>query len=240
MWKVIFLFGFAGLAAAGGASAEGAQRLIAEQLQQLSDAISNGDAGVWDRYLDPSCVYVAEDGTVSTKAQMLSQVVPLPKGISGVIKVEIDSYHEQGDVAVAVFRQHETENYFGQTLHAEYLATATWGKRGGDWKLLAQQTLAEQIDPPAIAIAAARAAEYAGAYRLKGSDVTYQVTADGGKLSGTRAGHPPVELNAEAPDVFFVAGAPRIRKIFQRDASGHITGFVDRREGRDVVWVRLP
>jgi hypothetical protein len=43
-------------------------------------------------------------------------------------------------------------------------------------------------------------------------------------------------LKAEAPDVFFVPGQPRVRKIFLRDASGHVTGFVDRREGRDVKW----
>jgi hypothetical protein len=36
--------------------------------------------------------------------------------------------------------------------------------------------------------------------------------------------------------VFFVAGQPRTRKIFQRDAAGKITGFVDRREGIDLVW----
>lgn len=28
------------------------------------------------------------------------------------------------------------------------------------------------------------------------------------------------------------------RKIFQRDANGKIMGFVDRREGEDLVWRR--
>ena len=32
---------------------------------------------------------------------------------------------------------------------------------------------------------------------------------------------------------------PRIRKIFQRDPTGRNTGFVDRREGRDVIWVKV-
>ena len=45
--------------------------------------------------------------------------------------------------------------------------------------------------------------------------------------------------NAEAPDVFFVKGDPRIRKIFQRDASGKITGFVERRESWDIAWIRI-
>jgi hypothetical protein len=39
--------------------------------------------------------------------------------------------------------------------------------------------------------------------------------------------------------VFFIKGDPRIRKIFQRDRSGRITGFVERRESWDIVWDRL-
>jgi hypothetical protein len=42
----------------------------------------------------------------------------------------------------------------------------------------------------------------------------------------------------EVRDVFFVA-ASRSRRIFTRDASGRVNGFVDRREGEDVRWTRL-
>ena len=45
-------------------------------------------------------------------------------------------------------------------------------------------------------------------------------------------------LQIEVRDVLFVAGQARSRKIFQRDAGGKITGFVDRREGQDLVWHR--
>ena len=43
-------------------------------------------------------------------------------------------------------------------------------------------------------------------------------------------------LDVEVRDVLFVPGQPRIRKIFQRDPHGKITGFVDRRESWDLVW----
>jgi hypothetical protein len=33
---------------------------------------------------------------------------------------------------------------------------------------------------------------------------------------------------------------PRLRRVFRRDAAGHITGFASRREGRDVMLARLP
>ena len=42
----------------------------------------------------------------------------------------------------------------------------------------------------------------------------------------------------ERVDVFFVAGQPRTRRIFVRDAQGKVVAFVDRREGEDIRWNR--
>ena len=39
--------------------------------------------------------------------------------------------------------------------------------------------------------------------------------------------------------MLFTPGQPRVRKIFMRDAQGHITGYLNRREGRDVVVTRV-
>jgi hypothetical protein len=47
-------------------------------------------------------------------------------------------------------------------------------------------------------------------------------------------------LKAELPDLFFVPGQPRLRKVFQRGPDGRITGFVERRETWDVAWKRMP
>jgi hypothetical protein len=62
---------------------------------------------------------------------------------------------------------------------------------------------------------------------------------DGDQLIGQREGGSPVAWNAELRDVFFIAGQPRIRKIFQRDANGKIIGFVERRESWDLVWKKI-
>jgi len=162
--------------------------------------------------------------------------VPLPKGLSGEIKIDLLSYHEDGDVAVALFRQNEIEHYFGQTIFAKYLTNTTWKKRADGWKLIAGQVLAEKTDPPAIVLPAGQLSQYVGTYKLKDSDPTYTLTLIGGKLTGTRNGRKSATWSAEASDVFFIAGDPRIRKIFQRDATGKITGFVERRESWDIVW----
>ena len=212
--------------------------LITAQMQEMSDAIAVGNVAVWDKYIDPDVIYAEEDDSYKGKADTLKEIVPLPKGLSGEIKVDLLSYYEDGDVAVALFRQNETEHYFGQTIYAKYLTNTTWKKRTDGWKLIAGQVLAERTDPPAIALPASELSQYLGTYKLKDSEPTYTLTLENGKLIGTRNGRKPATWNAELRDVFFIAGDPRIRKIFQRDASGKVTGFIERRESWDVVWVK--
>jgi ketosteroid isomerase-like protein len=213
--------------------------LITGYMQAMSDAIASGDAAVWDKYLDPNVIFAEEDDTYKGKADMLKEIVPLPKGLSGIIKVELLSYHEEDGVAVALFRQNETEHYFGQTIYAKYLTSTTWRKRSDGWKLIASQVLAEKIDPPPITLPAKQLAQYVGKYQLKDSAATYSLQLVDGQLIGTRDARKPAIWNAEAPDVFFLGGDPRIRKIFQRAASGKITGFIERRESWDIVWLKI-
>jgi ketosteroid isomerase-like protein len=213
--------------------------LITKQMQEMADAIAAGQVVVWDHYLDPAVIYAEEDDSFRGKPQMLKEIVPLPKGLSGTIRIECLAYHEDGDVAVGLFRQVEVETYHSQILHATYLTNTTWRKRSGSWKMIGAQVLAEKTDPPSIAMPATRLAQYAGTYRLKGSDPVYDITVNDGKLVATRRGRKPIEWNAEASDVFFAKGDPRIRDIFQRDGKGHITSFVERRESWDIMWEKV-
>src|ERR1700691_297758 len=212
--------------------------LITTQMQEMADALVPGDAAVWDKYLDANVIYAEEDDTYKGKAQVLKELKPLPQGLSGTIKIELLSYHEEGGIAVALFRQNETEHYFAQTIYAKYLTSTTWKRREAGWKLIAAQTLAERTDPPAITLPASGLAQYVGMYQLKDSEPRLTLELVDGKLIGARSGRKPAPWNAEASDVFFIAGDTRIRKIFQHDASGKVTGFVERRESWDIVWVK--
>ncbi|HEX3674437.1 MAG TPA: nuclear transport factor 2 family protein [Rhizomicrobium sp.] len=212
--------------------------LITQYEQEMADAVAVGNVAVWDKYLDPGVIYGEEDDSYKGKAEMLKEIVPLPKGLGGEIKIVLLSYAQDGDTATALFRQVETEHYYGQTIHANYLTNTVWKKRADGWKQIAGQVLAEKTDPPAMAAPPAQLAQYAGSYRLKDSDPVTTLAVTDGKLIGTRGAHKPAEWKQETPDVFFVAGDPRIRKIFQRDAAGHITGFIERRESWDIVWVK--
>ena len=73
---------------------------------------------------------------------------------------------------------------------------------------------------------------------LAAPDLVYVIKWDGQQLVGGRKGGSMKPLEVEVRDVLFVPGQPRIRKIFQRDGKGKITGFVDRRESWDLVWKR--
>ncbi len=64
------------------------------------------------------------------------------------------------------------------------------------------------------------------------------IACAGDSLVVKRDGRPDRTIRPELRDVFFEPGQPRTRRIFQRDASGHIIGFVDRREVRDLSWKR--
>src|ERR1700728_2251914 len=184
--------------------------LITRYMQEMADAVAPGNAAVWDKYLDPDVIYAEEDDTYKGKAGMLKETVPLPKGSSGTIRIELLSYHEDDGVAVALFRQNETEHYFGQTIYAKYLTNTTWRKRADGWKLIPSQLLAQKIDPPAISLPAQQLAQYVGKYQLKDSSATYSLQLVDGRLIGTRDARKPATWNAEASDVFFLSGDPRL------------------------------
>ena len=141
---------------------------------------------------------------------------------------------------MATHEDDEILNYHGQVLRSRFRNTDTWRliRRHG-WQLIASQVLALQQDPPAIPLYRGELCEYSGTYRLT-DGITAVISCAGEGLTIERTGRPNVVYRAELRDVFFAPGEPRTRRIFERDRDGRITGFVDRREGRDIVWRRDP
>jgi Domain of unknown function (DUF4440) len=235
MILVLLLFAALGLYASP-TTPDRTTELLRAQDQALLDAIAPGDRKVWDRALAADAVYVDENGAVMSRNEFLKQLEPLPAGASGSIQITTYSAHISEDLATVVHTDDEQENYHGQMLHARYLTTETWRREAGEWKLHLAHTYAMLEDPPAISLAAEALQQYAGRYVA--GDLVYLIQWDGKQLVGGREARPMRPLKIEVRDVLFVAGQPRVRKIFQRDESGHVTGFADRREGRDLVWRR--
>lgn len=211
--------------------------LLRAKDQMLLDAIAPGDRKVWDQALAGDAVYVDETGTVMNRAEFLKQLEPLPPGASGTLQIASYSAHVSGDLAIVVHTDEEQENYHGQTLHSTYLTTETWRREAGEWKLYLGHVYAVLKDPPAISIPTEALQKYEGRY-VAGPDLVYIIQWDGKQLVGGRQGGSMKPLLVEMRDVLFVPGEPRIRKIFQRDTTGSIAGFVDRRESWDLVWKR--
>lgn len=211
--------------------------LLRAKDQALLDAIAPGDRKVWDDALAPDAVYVDESGVIMDRADFLKQLEPLPPGASGTLSIASYSARVSGDLAAVVHTDDEDENYHGQMLTARYLMTETWRRESGQWKLYMVHASAILKDPPAVTLSTKDLQEYVGHYS-GGADLVYLIQWDGKQLVGGRAVRSRTPLQVEIRDVLFIAGQPRTRKIFQRNTDGRITGFVDRREGEDLVWRR--
>jgi ketosteroid isomerase-like protein len=207
--------------------------------QALLDAIAPGDRAAWERALAPDAVYVDEDGHVLDRAAFLAAIEPLPAGLSGQISISDYRVRLHGDTALVVQALDEREDYHGLPLRAGYLVTETWLRQEGRWRLALVHADVVRPDPPALVLPAAALDDYVGRYAGPGGMV-YEIRREGAGLVGGKAGGTARPLLAEMPDLFFVAGQPRSRKLFQRDAGHAVTGFVDRREGEDIAWTRLP
>jgi len=215
------------------------ETLLKAKTQALVDAIAPGDRAKWIATTDPALMFVNENNEVLTRDDLMKQLEPLPKGLVGNIKVTDFQLERHGASAVTTYIADETLDYHGQVLKTKFRTTDAWLREGRDWKMISSMTLAVLGDPPAIKPTAAILKDYAGRYELT-PDIHYTVREEQGRLLGQRDGGKEVELQAEAPDLFFVAGSPRSRKVFYRDPGGRVVGFGDRREGQDIKWKRIP
>ena len=174
-----------------------------------------------------------------SKPELLATIKPFAQGVSGKIKVIDFKVALHGSTAVATHVDDEYETYHGHELHCQYRTTDTWIKTRDGWRIVASQVLAMRTDPPAVPLTSQQMDEYAGRYALTPA-IVYEIRTSGNVLQGQRAEGKPETLQAEVPDMLFVSGKPRYRKVFLRGPDGRITGFAERREAWDLVWKRLP
>jgi ketosteroid isomerase-like protein len=207
--------------------------------QALMDAFAPGDRAPWDQVLAPDATYVDENGAILSGSDFLKTLVPLPPHVSGNIAITDYRLRVDGDTALVIHRDDEHENYHGIALHAVYLTSETWLCRNGQWKLALAHIYVEAKDPPAVTLPAAELDQYVGRYRAA-PDLEIAIRREGDHLVLERKGRPPRTLLVETRDVLFVPGEPRIKRIFHRDAAGRVRAFIDRREGEDIVWKRVP
>jgi hypothetical protein len=215
------------------------ETLLRHDTQMLLDAIAPGDTAVWDKLLDPAAIQVDENDVVRGKAAILAELKPLGPGLVGHLYIDDFRVVASGDVAVVTHEDNETLDYHGQMLLSRFRMTETWHRTAHGWRLLASQVLAVLKDPPPVSLDQGTLCSYAGRYALT-PEIVATIICSGDHLIAQRTGRPDRAFLAEVKDVFFEPGQPRTRRIFLKDASGRITGFVDRREARDIIWKKEP
>jgi ketosteroid isomerase-like protein len=221
----------------GVANAESLSERLKRQTQEFSDAGHEGNKAVLERYLDERVIFVNETGEIATKKDIVAGAQAPPPGVSINLKVTEWQMQRQGDVAVATFVDALTENYHGQNIKFDYRSIEVWQRRGAEWKMISSETLTVPHDPQAVSLPAKELEEYAGTYTVA-ADVTVVVTVKDGELYSAANGGTPSEMKAELRDVFFTPGRAG-RKIFLRDAAGHVTGYLSRVEGRDIEVTKV-
>ena len=202
--------------------------------QQIFDAVVPGDRTPFQRYFAEDVLFHDEKGRSMNKAQLLEDITPMPKGYSGSIKVVHPQSIIEGNTAILSYDCDETETIFGQELHARYHEIDTWLFRNNQWQIAASQVMRYYEDPAAGASNPKLFPEFVGTYELA-PGVQLNITSDGKSLHSERAGRPKQELIPEATDIFFVRGVEG-RKLFRRDAQGHVDALIDRRNNEDVIW----
>jgi len=212
--------------------------ILRANTQALLNATAPGDTAVWNRLLDPGMIQVDENDVVRGKPEILASIQPLGPGLVGNLAIDDFKVALHGNVAVVTHEDNEYLDYHGQVIRSRFRMTDTWLDGTNGWRLIASQVLAVQKDPPSIKLDRATLCGYDGRYAMT-SDIVATLQCAGDSLVMKRAGHADRFFLPEVRDVFFEPGQPRTRRIFQRDAHGTITGFVDRREERDIAWKRL-
>jgi len=210
---------------------------LRKNTQALLAAIAPGDTAVWNRLLDSAAIVVDENDKIYTKQEMLANLKPLPPGLLGDLAIDNFLVKLHGDVAVVTHEDNEYLDYHGQIIRSRFRNTDVWKRKGNDWREISSMVLAVQKDPPAIALDHKAVCALNGRYAMTDS-IAATLQCAGDTLLMKREGRPNRVFFPETRDVFFEPGQPRTRRIFQFDTFGRVSGFVDRRESRDISWTR--
>ena len=202
--------------------------------QELMDALIPGKADVWQRILADDAVIIDEFGRIQDKAEAVKSVHPFPQGLSGSIEIRDAKTRVYGDAAVLQGELYEQETVFGQKLLVRYIFCNTFVRRAGEWKLVAATDVTLPTPPPALDVAGLIVADYPGVYSY-GPNRAFTVAVEGGRLFyTTKADGTHIGLDPIAKDVFMDGGDEKNLVIFRRDASGRVTGLIERRKFNDL------
>jgi hypothetical protein len=228
------MYAFASVTARADDASAATQKEIVALTQELMDSIVPGKADVWQRLLADDAMITDEFGRRQNKKEAVESIHPFPEGLSGKIEIRNAHVHVDGDTAVMDAEDYETETVFGQKLVVRYLAMNTYVRREGVWKVVAMMDVTLPTPPPTLAVRDLKLDDYVGTYRY-GPDRAWIVSIENAKLVfRTKAGRPPIALDAMAKDVFMGSDDEKNILLFRRDNTGKLIELIERRKFNDL------
>jgi hypothetical protein len=209
------------------------QEGLVRRTQELYDAIAPGNKEPWQKYFAADCIFSDEKGRTLDKTKLVADIMPMPAGYSGTIKIDNVQSRIVRDTAVLSYDANETETIFGQNLKARYHVTDTWLRRNNEWQIIASQAHRYYEDPAVGKADPKKFVDFIGTYELA-SGQTRTVIAEGDKLFVERKGKKE-QLLPETADVFFRKDVEG-RILFRYNDHGKVDAIIDRRNNEDVIW----
>lgn len=210
---------------------------LARLSQAFSDASASGDAKTLAKLLDDKVVFMGEDGSLSSKKDIVASAAPPPAGAHNQLVQSDFQVTLHGDTAVTSFTDNASYARYGYVARDRFRSTEVWMKQNGEWKIISSQTLEVPVPPPFVNLPPASLDQYVGSYAMAPGH-SIRIERDDHQLRWIGVSGKPELLQAEAPDVMFSKDQPRARWVFQRDTQGHIAGFAVRRAGHDMQWFK--
>jgi ketosteroid isomerase-like protein len=174
----------------------------------------------------------------SESATASSQSGAVLPAVSSSLTLRDFVVRRSGDVAIATFLHDRVANFHGHAINATYRSMEAWVNRNGNWRMISSQGRELQPDPLAAAFSPKPLDDYIGNYAA-GSGLTVKISKAGERLLVATNQARPQVLTPEAEDMFFTKGLPRTSIIFQRNRTGCVTGYLSRRDERDVSFSRV-
>lgn len=206
---------------------------LVRRTQELYDSIVSGNQTPWKKYFADDSTFSDEKGRTLDKQKLVADITPLPKGYSGVIKIDNVISRIIGDTAVLSYDLNETETIFGQNLKARYHVTDTWLRRNGQWQIIASQAHRYYEDPAIGKADEKKFPDFIGTYELAPGQ-SRLVSVEGENLFIERKGKKE-QLFPETSEIFFRKGVEG-RILFHYGPTGAVDSLIDRRNNEDVVW----
>ncbi len=207
--------------------------------QKLMDAIAPGDKAVWESIMDDSCVITSEEGQLSSKADFLRELKPLPPGLAGRITVRDLTVQSLAPLVIVRYEADEWEQVFGQRLTTKYRMTDAFRRNGAGWKLVSSHTSVVTADPPAQSVDKSHWLDLVGDYQLLPDGWVFHVELRDGVLYGGRSPGNLRPLIPLTPVGFVLEGSLGELLFDTGGGGGRASRIVDFRKFEPLVWTRV-